>query len=121
MSGKCFCYNDYKGKNCEISLKKCANNCSNQGFCSDGKCLCEKDFIGEDCAIKKLNCSLSGLFNEKTKACDCLEGFYGSNCEYKKCENDCNNQGKCKKDGTCKCFKDFTGYDCSKSKISIIS
>lgn len=29
------------------------------------------------------------------------------------CPNDCSNQGRCKSDGTCWCFPDFTGEDCS--------
>ena len=31
-----------------------------------------------------------------------------------KCPNDCTNNGRCKMDGKCWCFPDFTGDDCSK-------
>lgn len=119
MNAKCFCYSDFTGRNCEISLKKCPKDCSNNGICSNGTCICEKEFLGVDCSIKRQNCSFSGHYNDTTFQCECAKGFYGSNCQFKICDNNCSNQGKCQKDGTCICNKGFTGFDCSRSNLYI--
>lgn len=121
LNGKCQCYENYAGKHCNISMAKCKNDCNNNGKCLDGKCYCNDNYLGEDCGKNKLNCSGNGLFSIHNYTCICNEGFYGYNCEFKSCMNNCTfPNGICEKSkGICSCLSNFTGLDCSQSKYII--
>lgn len=111
------CYSGYIGKACNISTRKCKNECSGSGLCVDGVCICDKLHVGDDCGKLRLNCSGLGIFNEQNYTCTCQQGYYGFNCESKKCPNDCKGNGDCLKNGTCVCKEGFTGFDCSISNL----
>ncbi len=117
MSGKCVCYSGYTGEDCGISIKKCPNDCSGTGKCREGICDCEKSYYSEDCSRTALNCLNSGYFNYTSLECQCKDGFYGDNCEKKKCLNNCSENGLCLESGICQCNQNFKGYDCSISKF----
>lgn len=57
-------------------------------------------------------CNLNGKCHNYM--CICNDGYYGGNCEYKKCPNNCSGKGVCK-DGTCICDSSgiYSGDDCS--------
>jgi hypothetical protein len=62
-----------------------------------------------------------GKFNITSFICDCDQGYFGVNCEYKTCPNSCNNNGECDKEtGQCLCKQGFTGLDCSISNFFLI-
>ena len=69
--------------------------------------------------LEKLNCTFHGSFQESKLSCLCEQSYFGNNCEYKYCLNNCNSNGICEANGLCTCNQNFTGFDCSKSKENL--
>jgi len=68
-----------------------------------------------------LDCSGVGIFQEKNYTCTCNPFYYGLNCEFKKCPNNCKSNGVCDvKTGKCSCNSGYKGFDCSVSKCNNI-
>jgi hypothetical protein len=41
--------------------------------------------------------------------------FMGTDCSYRRCPNNCNDNGICLNTGTCDCYKGYYSIDCSMS------
>ena len=135
------CIAPYHGEQCEI--KKCHgfdenNECNikkKAGTCVDGTCRCTDRFEGLQC----LRCSLwfegedcelikcpgngpeycgsdegRGSCDRTKGVCNCNGPYFGTQCELKKCEPDCQNGGSCIYDtGECSCVGLYFGSDCT--------
>eukprot|EP00747_Dinoflagellata_sp_TGD_P183540 gnl/TRDRNA2_/TRDRNA2_38477_c0_seq1.p1 gnl/TRDRNA2_/TRDRNA2_38477_c0~~gnl/TRDRNA2_/TRDRNA2_38477_c0_seq1.p1 ORF type:complete len:654 (+),score=85.98 gnl/TRDRNA2_/TRDRNA2_38477_c0_seq1:108-2069(+) len=58
-----------------------------------------------------LSCSGHGKCNDATGTCECVDGWYGSTCDMKKCPDDCSSNGVCIS-GHCLCGPGFFGESC---------
>lgn len=55
MQGRCVCYPEWKGAECETIWSECPDpNCSGQGRCVTGECLCFDGYGGDACQFSKL-------------------------------------------------------------------
>lgn len=100
--GSCECQSGWKGPACEFESPTCVNNCNNRGSCL----LDSRTMKGE---------------------CVCDGAYYGSECQYKYCLNDCSfPRGVCdKNNGRCSCmslldiynnslpWREYASNDCS--------
>jgi hypothetical protein len=106
----------------------CPFLCNGRGTCdpSTRKCDCNKRFTGPDCNIPVcrfggdsvgLSCSGHGVcvtvgFGlDEIVLCNCVEKYYGENCEKLRCPNDCGARGICV-NGKCACDDGFNGDAC---------
>ena len=76
------CNREYTGADC--SVKKCPNNCTDNGICKNEICYCKPGFLGRDCSINscKNNCNGNGKCVSVGK-CVCDLGFKGEDCRQK--------------------------------------
>lgn len=136
-SFNCSCPKNYSGLYCEVldicSLKPCKNN----GHCmfnppSNFKCECGLKYTGalceQDNPCASLPCSNGGIcipqqnpyLNNITFTCECLSGFYGSNCEFSTQISSICNPNPCKYGSCqlfsggyhCECYNGWTGPNC---------
>ncbi|CAJ1390811.1 unnamed protein product, partial [Effrenium voratum] len=107
--GQCQCDLWYFGEHCDCS-------CNGHGICDDGVCKCDVRWDGEFCDEPSAsnascgNCSARGICGD---GCECLESFYGENCE-RSC-GDCEEESTVSCDlGFCFCREGFWGPKCER-------
>jgi len=106
-TGRCTCANAYRGSDCSIACPGGANNtCNGLGVCqNDGTCTCQGNYASPDCS-------------------KCVNGWGGTGCVIQcPIANDTNDtpqpcaaQGVCQQDGTCLCYDEYQGTDCTQEK-----
>lgn len=116
-NGKCICDQGWSGKSC--NKRKCPNDCSGHGKCNrlTGKCKCRPAYRGLDCSS---TCDAKLCQNKGHKCvgavCICKsDQWYGKDCAFKKCKEDCGLHGQCVlKLGRCMCHDGWEGEKCDK-------
>jgi len=98
--GVCHCSEGFGGDLCEVA--SCPKDCSGNGLCMNGLCTCNVGFEGQDCS------SVIGM--DAAAAAMAAGGMPVSLTGM--CANDCSKHGQCA-DGTCQCWANYTGTDCS--------
>jgi hypothetical protein len=145
----CECQFGFKGQNCEIDDRVCANGrdgCINNATCLDGPqfpngwhCFCQPGFKGKQCEIDdrpclphKNRCKNNSTCNEflidnhMHYNCSCIDGFDGYHCETNidDCfEDSCKNGGQCIdliNGFSCNCFTFFYGEFCEIKKGELV-
>jgi len=105
------------------------------GMCHNGvkkKCQCDAKYYGRDCHAvdcvgekeqKKPICNSKGVCQKKYKQCSCANGWFGHDCQHKRCPTwgpvhalrTCNHRGSCNtKTGACRCDEGWLGESCQK-------
>lgn len=120
-------------------LEMCSSNCSGNGICFHGSCFCKNGFTGPSCNLSLcLETCPKNSFCNKNATCECIQGYYGQNCDDKHilhgkklanntiickkgwtgdlcdtklCANNCSDHGLCH-NGTCLCSSGWTGFSC---------
>uniref|UniRef100_A0A8C7MNC8 Teneurin-2 n=1 Tax=Oncorhynchus kisutch TaxID=8019 RepID=A0A8C7MNC8_ONCKI len=140
--GNCVCSLGYKGDNCAKGEERvcCPDQCHGHGaFIPDtGLCSCDPNWMGPDCSVGQLNpnrlickslcvtfhVSFSSLSTEVCSvdcgthgvclgaACQCEEGWTGTECDQRVCNPLCIKHGTCK-DGKCQCHQGWNGEHCT--------
>lgn len=132
--GKCQCVCDkesgcFVGDTCATQTCPSANGkmCGAQGACVAHKCMCYGNHGGFACESticpmtaatsnqsSAQQCSGHGKCHFDSGICACQEGWGGSGCQAKVCDNDCSGHGSCNiTTGYCYCQEGFTGADCN--------
>ncbi|KAG8556043.1 hypothetical protein GDO81_017908 [Engystomops pustulosus] len=127
---ECRCPAGYKGRNCEIPMKRCfRNQCRHGGQCyvtdRGSTCFCAVGYKGTFCETPEDECLWNPCQNGAVcrergngQACYCVPGFQGALCdiEVNECiSQPCQNGGTClNRIGTydCVCPLQYTGRDC---------
>merc|ERR1712196_237138 len=120
---RCACDVGYGGLNC--ARKVCPKSCSSHGQCDEnGVCRCIYGWKGEACDQPSCHpsCGVHGtcrsLSSMSSPTCVCDEGWDGITCNQRSCPNQCNHRGKCSPTtGTCECPPEYSGVDCSLTKV----
>jgi len=129
--GKCACDSGFGGDDC-AEPSCCDPKCNGHGECQAGRCHCEEDFFGPGCADDRTTKTAAELLNKtkicdelhrcygrgecdpETKTCFCDDGFYGNECEKKRCLKGCGGRGTCNDNGICECEEGYAGKFCGK-------
>ncbi|XP_073498966.1 protein crumbs homolog 1 isoform X1 [Phyllobates terribilis] len=127
---ECRCPAGFKGRNCEIPMKRCFRNlCRHGGQCyitdRGSTCFCAIGYKGKFCETSEDECLWNPCQNGAVcrergngQACYCVPGFQGALCDIE--VNECISQ-PCQHGGTCLnqigsyscvCPPEYTGRDC---------
>ncbi|KAM9326860.1 protein crumbs homolog 1 [Gastrophryne carolinensis] len=127
---ECRCQAGYKGRNCEIRMKRCQSNlCRHGGQCYETDrgpmCFCTVGYKGTFCETPEDECLWNPCQNGAVcrdrgngQACYCVPGFQGALCDIEVDEcisNPCQHGGTCLNQiGTyvCDCPLEYTGRNC---------
>ncbi|XP_077308887.1 protein crumbs homolog 1 isoform X2 [Lithobates pipiens] len=127
---ECHCQAGFKGKNCDIRMRRCHRNlCRHGGQCyvaeRGSTCFCAIGYKGTFCETPEDECLWNPCQNGAVcrergngQACYCVPGFQGALCniEVDECiSNPCQHGGTCLNQigrYTCVCPLEFTGRDC---------
>ena len=125
LNGTCVCDRDWVGSDCGSAA--CVGSCSGHGICANGTCACDAGWGGEACLDVNCPNSCSGHGTcEGTLGtlpqCVCDSGWGGADCGYRVCPTSeatsnpyipCSGNGGCAQNGTCLCYENYAGDDCS--------
>ncbi|XP_063796192.1 protein crumbs homolog 1 [Pseudophryne corroboree] len=127
---ECRCPSGFKGRNCEIEMKRCFRNlCRHGGECyitdRGPTCFCAVGYKGIFCEAPEDECLWNPCQNGAVcrdrgngQACYCVPGFQGALCDIEVDEcisNPCQHGGKCLNElgrYTCVCLPEYTGTSC---------
>ncbi|XP_075038685.1 protein crumbs homolog 1 isoform X2 [Mixophyes fleayi] len=127
---ECRCPAGFKGRNCEIPMKRCFRNlCRHGGECyitdRGPTCFCTVGYKGTFCEAPEDECLWNPCQNGAVcrdrgngQACYCVPGFQGALCdiEVDECISyPCQHGGKCLNQigrYTCVCLPEYTGTNC---------
>ncbi|CAH1791312.1 unnamed protein product, partial [Owenia fusiformis] len=130
---RCVCPDGFSGRNCEIDVNDCSDQCKNGATCKDlvhdYQCLCMPGFMGHHCDIDIDECASNPCQNNGQchdhiagYQCICPRGFSGLQCQVDidLCSpNPCKNGASCfnmDADYYCFCMEGFEGKNCSNRK-----
>ena len=125
LNGTCVCDSHWGGLDC--SAAPCAGDCSGHGICANGTCACDAGWGGGACmdVICPSGCSGHGTCEGALGVlpeCVCDGGWGGADCGYRMCPTSaatsdpytpCSGNGGCAQNGTCLCYQNYDGADCS--------
>lgn len=111
----CVCNDAFVGKSCET--RRCPNDCMGRGECNEGECTCEAGYEGDDCS-GEIPAPPPGVVPPGPQPPPPPPRHLGDTVAFiannlpPVCPEECNQNGKCNDDGTCKCFPGYSGNAC---------
>eukprot|EP01017_Pseudomicrothorax_dubius_P043606 TRINITY_DN7289_c0_g1_i5.p1 TRINITY_DN7289_c0_g1~~TRINITY_DN7289_c0_g1_i5.p1 ORF type:complete len:631 (-),score=76.94 TRINITY_DN7289_c0_g1_i5:102-1994(-) len=89
--------------------------CNGRGDYINNLCECYTGFMGDKCQFTDTGmldyyCNLRGAYNKQTDQCDCLDGYFGRNCENIYCDGN-----GIQLNDKCYCYAGYFGKNCQYS------
>ncbi|XP_074657284.1 uncharacterized protein LOC141910490 [Tubulanus polymorphus] len=120
----CQCNPDWTGTACSAPDCSALNDCSQHGSCNTpNNCTCDDGYTSLDCSQMALcpnnnDCFKRGIclknVTTSESSCSCYSGYYGTRCEFARCDEvqNCSGHGRCKEPNLCECFVGYNGTKC---------
>jgi len=111
----CVCSDAFTGAACES--RRCKNDCMGRGTCNEGTCECEEGYELDDCS-GEVPAPAPGVVPPAPAAPPPPPRHLGDTVAFiannlpPVCPEECNQNGKCNDDGSCKCFPGYSGNAC---------